>query len=380
MTLDELIEHYRQLLHLPDPTAVLAALATAAANRLPGDPVWTLLVGPPSSGKTEIIDSLQLLPKAVSLSTVTKASLLSGRSGGAGGLLLTHFGDGTGLLLVKDLTTILSEAAGARTEVLATLREVFDGHVARAVGTRDVPLEWGGKIGFLAAVTEEIEQHRAVIGLMGERFVYVPMPNSVDFRSAIAEQAARSGGRQPQMRAALAEAVRDFFATLDPSIVPKIHKPDLAWLCAAADLASRARSPVIRESRNREIELVPEPELPARLVGEFTQLWRGLALIGANEDQARTVIHAALLGGIPKQRRNALGVLLADEGGVRTVQVAVPTRTPEATIRRSLEDLAALGVVDSDQGEREVWRADYWAPTEDTRRLWAALQTARQGP
>jgi hypothetical protein len=78
MTLDELIECYRKLLHLPDPTAVLAALATAAANRLPGDPVWTLLVGPPSSGKTEIIDSLQLLPKAVSVSTVTKASLLSG--------------------------------------------------------------------------------------------------------------------------------------------------------------------------------------------------------------------------------------------------------------------------------------------------------------
>lgn len=251
---------------------------------------------------------------------------------------------------------------------------MFDGHVARAVGTRDVPLEWAGKIGFLAAVTEEIEQQRAVIGLMGERFVYVPMPNSVDSRSAIAEQAARSSGYQPEMRAALAEAVRDFFATLDTGTVPLISDPDLAWLCAAADLASRARSPVLRESRNREIELVPEPELPARLVGEFTQLWRGLATIGATEDQARTVIHAALLGGIPKQRRNALVGLLADEGGVRTVQVAVRTRTPEATIRRSLEDLAALGVVDSDQGEREVWRADYWAPNDDARRQWAIIQ------
>jgi len=374
MTLDQLIEHYRKLLHLPDPTAVLAALATAAANRLPGDPVWTLLVGPPSSGKTEIIDSLRLLPGTVSVSTVTKASLLSGRAGGAGGLLLTHFGDGTGLLLVKDLTTILSEAAGARTEVLATLREVFDGHVARAVGTRDLPLEWAGKIGFLAAVTEEIEQHRAVIGLMGERFVYVPMPNSPDARAAIAEQAARSGGKQPEMRDALAEAVRDFFAARPTDHVPLISEPDLAWLCAAADLASRARSPVLRESRNREIELVPDPELPARLVGEFTQLWRGLALIGATEDQAREVIHAALNGGIPKQRRMALAVLLDDEGGVRTVQVAVRTRTPESTIRRSLEDLAALGVVDSDQGDREAWRADYWSPTEATRTLWLQIK------
>jgi hypothetical protein len=159
--------------------------------------------------------------------------------------------------------------------------------------------------------------------------------------------------------------------------VPKIHKPDLDWLCAAADLASRARSPVLCESRNREIELVPEPELPARLVGEFTQLWRGLALIGATEEQARQVIHAALLGGIPKQRRIALLVLLNDHGGVRTVQVAARTRTPETTIRRSLEDLAALGLVDSDQGEREVWRADYWAPTSTTRALWVVIEGLR---
>ena len=89
MTLDDLLAHYRQLLHLPDPTAVLAALGTVAANRLPGDPVWTLLVGPPSSGKTEIIDSLRLVPKAVSVSTLTKAALLSGRTG-AGVLVSSH--------------------------------------------------------------------------------------------------------------------------------------------------------------------------------------------------------------------------------------------------------------------------------------------------
>jgi len=33
---------------------------------------------------------------------------------------------------------------------------------------------------------------------------------------------------------------------------------------------------------------------------------------------------------------------------------------PTGAIWRSLQDLAALGVVDFDQGEREVWRADYW--------------------
>lgn len=70
--LAELLACYRELLHLPEPGPVLAALATVAANRLPGDPVWTLLVGPPSSGKTEIVDSLRLLPETASVSTLTK--------------------------------------------------------------------------------------------------------------------------------------------------------------------------------------------------------------------------------------------------------------------------------------------------------------------
>ena len=330
MTLDDLLAQYRQLMHLPDLSAVLGALGTVAANLLPGDPVWTLLVGPPSSGKTEIVDSFQKVPGAVAVSTVTKASLLSGRTGGAGGLLLTHFASGTGLLLVKDLTTILSEAAGARTEVLATLREVFDGHVVRAVGTRDQPLAWAGKLGFLAAVTEEIEQHRATIGVMGDRFVYLPMPSSTHTRADVAHAAIRNSGRQPQLRADVADVVAQFFAALPPaSTVRELSEANIAWLVAAADLASHARSPVLRDSRSRDIELVPEPELPARLVGEFSQLHQGLKLIGADPDHSMQVIRAAVLGGIPKQRRNALLALLADDGGVRTVQVAARTRTPE---------------------------------------------------
>jgi hypothetical protein len=41
---------YRKWLYLPDPGSVLASLGAYAANRLPGSPVWLLLVGAPGSG------------------------------------------------------------------------------------------------------------------------------------------------------------------------------------------------------------------------------------------------------------------------------------------------------------------------------------------
>src|SRR5690606_10774381 len=97
--------------------------------------------------------------------------------------------EGSGLLLVKDFTSILSETPATRNELLAILREVFDGHIERAVGTRANVLAWAGKLGFLSGVTEEIEQHRTTIAIMGDRFVYLPMNIAKQDRAEIARRA-----------------------------------------------------------------------------------------------------------------------------------------------------------------------------------------------
>jgi hypothetical protein len=88
------VAEFRKHLDLADPGPLLVALATVAANRIDGDPVWLLQVGPPSSGKTEILQSLTALTDIHSIGQVTEAGLLSGSStkdvepGASGGLLM----------------------------------------------------------------------------------------------------------------------------------------------------------------------------------------------------------------------------------------------------------------------------------------------------
>src|SRR4051794_5794590 len=74
--LNAMLDVFERWLLLPDPTPIYAALGAVAANYLPGDPVWLGLVGPPSSAKTEILNSTLKLPHIVPAATMTPAALL----------------------------------------------------------------------------------------------------------------------------------------------------------------------------------------------------------------------------------------------------------------------------------------------------------------
>ncbi len=122
------IAEFREYLDLADPGPLLVALATVTANRLDGDPVWLLEVGSPSSGKTEILQSLTALTDIYPIGKVTEAGLLSGSSrkdvepGASGGLLMKIGIGGRGIILFKDFGSILSMNRDSRKSVLAAFR------------------------------------------------------------------------------------------------------------------------------------------------------------------------------------------------------------------------------------------------------------------
>jgi hypothetical protein len=163
--LASVVEEFRRHLWLPDPGTVYVTLATVAANRLPGDPVWTLLVGASSSGKSETINALDRLPEHYAVSTFSEAGLVSGSSDGTPGLLI-QIGE-SGLLVFKDLTTILSKHKADRDGVLGCLREVYDGSYTRRLGNKGGEKKWEGRLGLIAAVTEMIDDYD--LGQLGER-------------------------------------------------------------------------------------------------------------------------------------------------------------------------------------------------------------------
>jgi hypothetical protein len=371
-----------------DPDLIITVLGTVAANRLQCDPVWLFVVGAPSSGKTERIMAAQSLPDVHLLNDLTVGGLLSGvsqkdRATNSKGGILREIGP-YGLLLIKDFSTILSMPNDARNALIGAFREIFDGRYSRALGADGgKKLEWEGKLGIIAAVTEAIDQYHAVIGQLGERFLYYRCPPV-----ARQEQARRSFanvGRGRAMRTALRDVVTQFFANLDlehHNIEWK--KDDATRIVNLADLASWLRSAIFRAGRNFEIELVPDPEAPARLAQQLAALFQGLLAIGASRSDSWRLLRKVALDCLPKLRRLTVELLVTTDNWMTTAQVAGRLNVPTNTVRRTLEDLAAHGVVDrdaarakseTDEGDR---RNDRWQLSTRARNLFTAIAPTKQ--
>ncbi len=80
-SLTQLYEVFKRWLLLKDPYLVEVVLASVVANLLGGDPLWLLIVAPPSSAKTEILRALSRVPWIYLLSNLTANTLLSGQQG-----------------------------------------------------------------------------------------------------------------------------------------------------------------------------------------------------------------------------------------------------------------------------------------------------------
>jgi Bifunctional DNA primase/polymerase, N-terminal/Primase C terminal 1 (PriCT-1)/DeoR-like helix-turn-helix domain len=362
--LSDVVATFRHWLHLPDAGALYVALATVVANRMPGDPVWLLLVGPSSSGKTEVLVSLTGLDEVEPAATMTEAALLSGVprkdvAAGASGGLLRKIGD-YGILTLKDFGSVLSMRHETRAAVLAALRECYDGAWDRPVGADGGRvLHWHGKLGLVAGVTAAVDSHHAAIDSLGSRFAFYRL--TVGDRLAQAGRALEHRRQAAGMRDELRDAVAGFFAGLELPTGDMLTDDDKHRLVALADFVTIARSPVERDRVSRDIELIPDAEAPARFGNMLAQLLEGLRAIGLDPATAWQLVTKLAFDSMPAQRRKMIEHL-ADAETTTTKAAAAVLGVPTTTARRTLEDLTAHSVLTRTPAEKPG-EPDTWALT-----------------
>ena len=226
------------------------------------------------------------------------------------------------ILVFKDFTTVLSGRREVRQNVLAQLREVYDGKYDKTWGNGQ-ELHWEGRVGFIAGVTPAIDKYHSVMAILGPRFLQLRLQQPDRHEAGL--RAVKNLQRDDQaVRERLAERVAGFIEGL-PTATPSISHEQLDTLVAIAELVTRARSAVERDNWTREIAYTPTPEMPPRFSRQSVSLAQGIALVSGHEavtdEDIRRVARVGL-DGIPPVRRACLASLAARRGWTATAEVA----------------------------------------------------------
>lgn len=345
-----------------DIDALNAVLATAAVERLDGDPLWMLLISGSGNAKTETVQALDGVGAMITSTISSCGALLSAtakkeRAKDATGGLLRKL-EPRGVLVVKDVTSILSMSGDARAEVLGALREVYDGRWSRNVGTDGgLTLDWAGRIAVVGAVTTAWDKAHAAIASMGDRFVLIRMDSTVG-RQAAGRKAIGNTGSEVAMRRELAAAVAGVLTGMASEAIT-VTDEETNILLAAADLVTLARTGVEYDYRGDVID-AHAPEMPTRFAKQLAQVVRGGVAIGMDRDAALKLAIRCARDSMPPLR---LAIIddIAGNPDSSTADIRKRLGKPRATVDRQLQALHMLDVLACD--EQEV----NWAGKDTTR-------------
>ena len=371
MNIHDVIKEYCKTYYVEDTSLIAVTLATVLANKMPGPPVWVMLIGGSSSGKSEIIRAVSKVSFAKEISMLTTNTFLSGMpsTDGHPTSLLNQIGQ-RGVLLMKDFTTILSMRKETSAEIMAQLREIYDGHLNKMTGTGK-NLHWEGKLNLVAGVTEKLFVMDGEFAEMGTRAInfIIEEQDRVKTTKRSAQNVKTIDEKRLHLQNIFTEYIQEMSDTIasgDEIIIPDAVEDKIIEVC---DFSSYARSTVHKDYRGN-ITLVLSPEMPMRMSDQLQQLARCFIAMGYEENFDK-IMYKMSLDCIPKGRRIVLKEL-AGHNFVTTGGLRYKLRYSEETIRGWLEELHSLRFVECERNGGRT--GDKWTPTEKTRKFMAKYE------
>ena len=364
--LDGIIATIREKIHLPSPLPFYATLGAVIGTHLDAhQPVWLMQVGPPGCGKSLMLSLVKDLKHADTLTPIMSelgnptglAAFLTARKPSkkntkghvstATGGILNKLGD-FGIITAKDFTTILQKQPDTKAEIIAALREIYDGDWTRPTGSDGgESLTWGpGKVGFIGCVTNAIDRHYSVISELGDRWLYWRWPMNAQHSRLAAMYAMTNKEGFYKPYAAMIESYLHYKGLRrHMQLESALGEHDLDRIFEMASLLSHCRINVQRDPYHKHDFATPQIESENRSASGMVNIYNGMIWAGVSVLDSWKVLYRLLIDSIPATRSRIITALLRGNP-MYTTEIAkfVPCGVPTASY--ALEDLELGGVVE----------------------------------
>lgn len=362
LTPKEVLAAYRRWLDVPCPEVLDVLFGAVLANRMEADPLWMFFVAPPGGCKSELLMTLADAPLIYCVTSLTPHALISGsNTGGGDPSLLPRILGRT--LVVKDFTTILTLNQTARDEIFGTLRDAYDGRIAKTFGNH-VTRSYEGKFGIVGGVTPVIDGPASASTILGERFLKcrIRSRGKLDVGRAAILRALDNITSEGKMR----EELKEVGARVLNRPVERKHYPAIPqWfkerMLELAQWVSAMRGTVSRERYTRELILCkPTAEVGTRLAKQLCTLGLGVGVYHGkrtlDEDVYRVVAQVAVDTAPDRAEELVRQLYIHGDEPVDLEELSRRTRFPHETCRYLVQDLTMLHITARDRdGRRALW-------------------------
>ena len=360
MKLFELKQKIQEYQYMEDTDIISVSMASVLATRLKlGDPVWMVVVGPSSGGKSQILRPIaQTDEKFIHrIDDLTENTLLSGGivAGGKDVSLLNKVGP-MGILVISDLTVIFSKSKDSQAAILGQIRMVYDGEMTKYVGNKPEPLKWKGSLGVLAGCTPSVYTHFEAVADMGERFIFYRMKDND------AEKATRLSLGRTVYGKELDKTLSDLYAEYIKAVMADVDVTQIKFspelyerFIRISVLAEKIRTVAHVTWKDGTMDRIPVAAMPMRVALQLMSIAKGLSVMRYHESGSYELLEEDLrcvdwcaYSLANEEKRAILKILCSVEKGlfVKTQSIADKIGLDTSIIRVILQNMSATGVLE----------------------------------
>ncbi|MFA6273559.1 MAG: bifunctional DNA primase/polymerase [Candidatus Paceibacterota bacterium] len=340
---------------------IVMAVVISAQRRL-NPPLWMFLIGVPSSFKTELVGLFSAMDEVYTLDTLTENAFASGYvppDGSETQDLLPLLDNKS--FIIKDLNTLFSMNEEVVKKILGDLTSIFDGKFQKFTATRGL-ISYSALFSMIGCITPSILiKHYNYATQLGPRFFFLRLPELTKEEMQISFK--KSWNETNRKRKIL--KTRQLVSSYCAQLIKKIIEPSknteteeirnkinciAQFICNARGIAITKKTDFSNEKGNKieYYEIIDwQVEHPWRILNQIKELLRILSFIHdktiVDEEEIKT-IRPIILSTMPVDRAEVLSILVK-QCGLSATELAGKIRKSTKTIRRTLKELEALGIV-----------------------------------
>lgn len=381
-------DYLAPFLQISDPQVIEIIYAAVAVHQIHPDQAlaYLMMIGPASSGKSELLMSLAQMHKwftngygekwVEQINQLTDKTFLSGldlsKEGKPDPSLLARMHDN--IIVYPEFTPMLTLREDVKKAVFSQILSIFDGHFDPRAGSGKT-MSWNGHITMIAGVTGVIDKHTTLMNVIGPRFMLLrPIyPSSLEVRKKGTQRALyMQQNGIIEWQSGFYHMVNGLFLQVKDRPTPLYPEGTLMnVLSEAGAFTAQARTPVFT-NHHGEVDEKNEQEQPPRIQQQLQNLSLGSALIHnrerADEPDVSIACRVAIDSMPPARRMVILRLAKGPETGMDRRELSRESPWSEDQIDVRLDELKILGMV-----EQKTTPSSYWTLTEMTRQRLALI-------